>query len=79
MSRNTIVVASVICGDRYEEYMNFLKSAVMFTKSDIEVHAFMDDRAAHGIFSLVRISSSSDNVSTHTCGFHIQDLCHCEP
>ena len=61
------MVASVICGDRYEEYMNFLKSAVMFTTSVIEVHAFTDDRAAHGIFSLVRISRSFDTVNSHTC------------
>ncbi|KAI0229627.1 Glucoside xylosyltransferase 2 [Lamellibrachia satsuma] len=54
-SRKRIVVASVICGDRYEEYITFLKSAVMFTTSDIEVHAFMDDNAAHGIFNMLKL------------------------
>ena len=38
----------------------------------------MDDRAAHGIFSLVRISSSADTLSAHISEYHTQGLfLHC--
>lgn len=43
-SRNDIVVAVVACGDRLQETLNMLKSALMFSKEKLNFVIVAEDR-----------------------------------
>ena len=40
---STVHLSVVACGDRLEETLTMIKSAVIFTKSQIHLHIFADD------------------------------------